>query len=337
MKNIKIWIAAAVVLIAVVVIGALAFSGGGGADRFQEQLELGQRYLEEMDYEQAVVAFTAAIEIDPRNADAYLGLADAYAGMGDLDAAIAALEEGYELTGDERLRDYIDALQGGAAPSGPQAVMQTGPITLPFTAEDFTLAGYSIVEENFEAMADAIGVRIYHSGTEETETLDEFWLDTDYGRVTATDFTAEEDSSSDYLLRIDDLSGSNGYIACLSGGPEGHEQRSLSCSMSGAPDILQSPIAVGDSLESVRELLKLDKLTSEPAAEGSGIKESYVDALGGAYSVSVSEYEDTEHGLCDSYVLWNYGVDGNTPYVLWIHISQAAGTVAEWQLQVDIS
>ena len=144
MKNIKIWIAAAVVLIAVVVIGALAFSGGGGADRFQEQLELGQRYLEEMDYEQAVVAFTAAIEIDPRNADAYLGLADAYAGMGDLDAAIAALEEGYELTGDERLRDYIDALQGGAAPSGPQAVMQTGPITLPFTAEDFTLAGYGL-------------------------------------------------------------------------------------------------------------------------------------------------------------------------------------------------
>lgn len=202
MKNIKIWIAAAVVLIAVVVIGALAFSGGGGADRFQEQLELGQRYLEEMDYEQAVVAFTAAIEIDPRNADAYLGLADAYAGMGDLDAAIAALEEGYELTGDERLRDYIDALQGGAAPSGPQAVMQTGPITLPFTAEDFTLAGYSIVEENFEAMADAIGVRIYHSGTEETETLDEFWLDTDYGRVTATDFTAEEDSSSDICCEL---------------------------------------------------------------------------------------------------------------------------------------
>ena len=61
-----------------------------------------------------------------------------------------------------------------------------------------------------------------------------------------------------------------------------------------------------------------------------------MDALGGAYSVSVSEYEDTEHGLCDSYVLWNYGADGSTPYVLWIDVSQASGTVAEWQLHVDI-
>ena len=330
MKNIKIWIAAAVVAIAVGVIGALAFSGGGGTDRFQEQLELGQRYLEEMDYEQAVVAFTAAIEIDPRNADAYLGLADAYAGMGDLDAAIAALEEGYELTGDERVRDYIDALQGGAASSGTQAGTQTEPVALPFTAEDFTLAGYSIVEENFEAMAAALGAGIWRLDSENTPA--ELEREADYGRISATEFLPEEGSTSHYQLNI---SSDDGMIAYTSDFESDFQpERTLSCDMENTPDILQSPVAVGDSLESVRELLKLDELTSQSGGEG--IEESYVDALGGAYSVSVSEYEDTEHGLCDSYVLWNYGADGSTPYVLWIHISQASGTVAEWQLHVDI-
>ena len=47
------------------------------------QLELGTRYLSELDYENAVIAFTAAIEIDPRNAQAYAGLYAAYIVQGN--------------------------------------------------------------------------------------------------------------------------------------------------------------------------------------------------------------------------------------------------------------
>ena len=52
--------------------------GRSSADRWQEQYDLGQQYLLEENYEEAIVAFTAAIEIDPKQADAYLGRGDAY-------------------------------------------------------------------------------------------------------------------------------------------------------------------------------------------------------------------------------------------------------------------
>ena len=43
-----------------------------------EQLDLGQKYLAELNYEEAIVAFKKIIEIDERNLDAYLGLAQVY-------------------------------------------------------------------------------------------------------------------------------------------------------------------------------------------------------------------------------------------------------------------
>ena len=49
--------------------------------QWQEQYDLGIRYLSEGNYEEAIIAFTAAIEIDPGQAEAYGGLADAYTAM----------------------------------------------------------------------------------------------------------------------------------------------------------------------------------------------------------------------------------------------------------------
>ena len=45
---------------------------------WQEQYDLGLRYLEEGNYEEAILAFTAAIEIDPKRAEAYVGRGDTY-------------------------------------------------------------------------------------------------------------------------------------------------------------------------------------------------------------------------------------------------------------------
>ena len=50
---------------------------------WQEQYDLGVRYLSEGNYERAIIAFTAAIEIDPKTPEAYIGLADAYMGNGE--------------------------------------------------------------------------------------------------------------------------------------------------------------------------------------------------------------------------------------------------------------
>ena len=72
----------AVVLILVVLVGVFAVGGNNGR-KLQEQLDLGNKYLDEMDYERALVAFHAVLEIDPKNADAYEGLISIYAAQQD--------------------------------------------------------------------------------------------------------------------------------------------------------------------------------------------------------------------------------------------------------------
>ena len=110
MKTKKIWPIILIVIIIATAVGVIIFNSTDTA-RFRKQLNLGQRYLSEMNYEEAVVAFNQAIEIDPRSVDAYLGLADAYIGLGDEEAALAALKAGYEVTGDERLKERIDEME----------------------------------------------------------------------------------------------------------------------------------------------------------------------------------------------------------------------------------
>ncbi|WP_031554944.1 tetratricopeptide repeat protein [Oribacterium sp. FC2011] len=50
------------------------------AQKIHKQLELGNKFLAELDYEQAILAFNKVIKIDPKNTDAYMGLGDAYYG-----------------------------------------------------------------------------------------------------------------------------------------------------------------------------------------------------------------------------------------------------------------
>ncbi len=82
----------------------------GAKDAWQEQYDLGMRYLNEGNYQEAVIAFEAAIEIDTKRPEAYLGAADAYVGLGDYASARSILERGYAETGDGSLKSRLDAL-----------------------------------------------------------------------------------------------------------------------------------------------------------------------------------------------------------------------------------
>ena len=81
------------------------------ANRLSRQLDLGNRYLEEQNYEQAVVEFDKAIEIDPMSVEAYLGLADAYIGKDDYESALIVLQKGYDLTGNEEIGNKLDGIK----------------------------------------------------------------------------------------------------------------------------------------------------------------------------------------------------------------------------------
>lgn len=65
---------------------------------WEEHYDLGMKYLSEENYEEAVVEFTAAIEIDDTKPEAFLGRAKAYAFLGDsYEQAIADFEKVIEL------------------------------------------------------------------------------------------------------------------------------------------------------------------------------------------------------------------------------------------------
>ena len=108
-KIIYITIAAAIVIIAAL---AIIFMPKTAPQTVTEMLSTAQKYLVEMDYERAIAEFNKVIELDPMNADAYLGLAEAYEKSGDIDKAVETLEKGFELTGDERLQARLALLNG---------------------------------------------------------------------------------------------------------------------------------------------------------------------------------------------------------------------------------
>lgn len=79
---------------------ALVLCACGAGSQWQEQYDLGTRYLDEGNYEEAVIAFTAAIEIDPKRPEAYVGAATAYTALGERQLAIEMLDKAEALLGE---------------------------------------------------------------------------------------------------------------------------------------------------------------------------------------------------------------------------------------------
>ena len=98
-KNNTPVIIAVVFLLIVVVAAVVIATATSPSHRSSRQIDLGNKYLEELNYEQAVASFEAAIKIDPKNEEAYEGLVDTYIKWadqkstdGDLNAAIELIE-----------------------------------------------------------------------------------------------------------------------------------------------------------------------------------------------------------------------------------------------------
>ena len=84
-KKIITIIAAAAVIVIALAVGIGIYNTP--ANRLQRQLDLGNKYLEEQNYEQAAIAFEEAIAIDDRCMEAYTGGIEAYLGAGNVDGA----------------------------------------------------------------------------------------------------------------------------------------------------------------------------------------------------------------------------------------------------------
>lgn len=106
-KNNKIKIGIFALVVIACIVGIIIYSNSSG-QRLQRQLNLGQKYLNELNYEQAVVAYELALEIDPLSAEAYLGLAEAYVAQDNYEKAVEILQKGYEITGNEDIKKQLD-------------------------------------------------------------------------------------------------------------------------------------------------------------------------------------------------------------------------------------
>ena len=78
---------------------------------WEEQYDLGVRYLSDGNYEEAIIAFTAAIDIDPKRVESYVSMAEAYQQQEEYDLAREILMRGYEETKSERLQNILDAIE----------------------------------------------------------------------------------------------------------------------------------------------------------------------------------------------------------------------------------
>ena len=128
---------------------ALLCGCGQASPEWQEQYDLGVRYLSEGNYEEAVLAFEAAIEIEPRRAEAYVGAARAAMALGDAGAAADFLARGQEAAGESELFDDAWAELGLTPPAGGPGGASAGVNDLSFvgmTPEEITAALPSLVQ-----------------------------------------------------------------------------------------------------------------------------------------------------------------------------------------------
>ena len=93
--NWKKWIRIFLVMVMVLCISTAC--GKSKEMNFQDYLDLGQKYLAEMKYEEAVVAFEKVLKTDPKQMSAYAGVAEALAGLEKKDEAITWLEQAVEI------------------------------------------------------------------------------------------------------------------------------------------------------------------------------------------------------------------------------------------------
>ena len=114
-------------MLALILLLTVSACGVKPAATWQEQYDLGVRYLSEGNYKEAILAFTAAIDIDPKQAEAYVKLADVYTAQGDKAKAAEVLTEALSAVGEsEAVTSALAALgivpdDGSSADTPPEA------------------------------------------------------------------------------------------------------------------------------------------------------------------------------------------------------------------------
>lgn len=191
-KSVRIVLVVICAVIITIIVG-LAVQSGQKQQKIQDHLELGAKFLDELDYEQAIAEYAAVLEIEPKNQRALNGLETVYLEYaqkmeedGKLEEAGLLLEQGYrqfeiailqeraaELK--EKLEQEQEQKQTPVVqreqPDLPEAAVtqepketesksELPPLNAAMTPDMFGIAGHSINEEDFEALCEDIGITL---------------------------------------------------------------------------------------------------------------------------------------------------------------------------------
>ena len=116
-KKKKKWLLPTIIT-AIVIIAALVITliYNLPANRRDRQLALAEKYMSELNYEAAILVYKAAIEIDPKNVEAYHGAVEAYKLLNNSDDTIAMYEQALKMLSelDEQEKaasiEYVDKI-----------------------------------------------------------------------------------------------------------------------------------------------------------------------------------------------------------------------------------
>ena len=115
-KSVKISILLIILLVLMGIVG-INVQSVQQSKEYDEHIAAAEKYLTELDYEQAIAEYTKAFEIDPKEevVDAleqtYIAYAQTYMDAGDYDKAVSILEEGYGKIGRESVQNRIEEFQ----------------------------------------------------------------------------------------------------------------------------------------------------------------------------------------------------------------------------------
>ena len=173
-----LWIGiAAILIVAAVVITVFIKSSGSSEKRYREKMDLGRKYLLELDYEQAILCFEEAINIDPKSKEAYLELAEVYVKQGKNEKALEILEEARNKINDT---DDINVIKKKENEIDNEIRNKVTPEPTPMSVKVPNVIGYNV--------DDAISIL--------TATSPDFvikWLDEEYSDEVEKGFIVKQD------------------------------------------------------------------------------------------------------------------------------------------------
>lgn len=112
----KMWIVigvGALLLVIAAAAGILAVSHMMSRQSYSESIKTAEKYVQEGNFEQAIVSYQNAIEEMPEEEDGYMGLADVYLQQDETSSAKVILKKGYLITDSPKIRYMLDGIEDG--------------------------------------------------------------------------------------------------------------------------------------------------------------------------------------------------------------------------------